>query len=54
MKILWRNHDTNTRRVWRDDWPFDVFEIIQISDFDKVEWFCSHFAIPLIEANEDD
>lgn len=56
-KIFWRWHTSGQkhgdRRVWREDWAGDAFEVVDFVHFDHVRWFCDKFGIPLEEAEDD-
>lgn len=55
MKLFWRNHTSNpngAKRVWREDWAGDAFEVMPQGDFLKLRRFCRLFNITLEEIND--
>lgn len=50
IKILWRQHDIDRVRVWRSDWLFDQFEIVNSSEMEVIEEVMKTFGIPVEEA----
>lgn len=53
--LTWRWHDESagTRRIWRNDWPSDTFDIITKVQMEEIGRFCLRFSIPLKEAEDD-
>lgn len=47
IKILWREHDIDHVRVWRTDWPSDMFEIVEKQILDDIEQVMPIFSIPV-------
>jgi hypothetical protein len=52
IQIVWRWDRGSERRVWRSDWPSDVFEIVDSLKFGEIEQICQLFSIPLRQAEE--
>ncbi len=52
LKILYMK-DRSVYRVWRNDWPSDMFETIEWQQFSQIEKFCALFSISLEEKEED-
>lgn len=38
-KLIWRDHDSNghAKRVWRDDWSGDQFEVVPPKSFEMLK-----------------
>lgn len=57
MKFFWRGHTSAPyafpRRVWREDWPVDRFEIVYQADFWALEAILARFSIPFLEAEDN-
>lgn len=53
-KLHYRDHDSSgkTKRVWRDDWSGDQFEVLKELSFEELKRFCSRFAIVLQEHDD--
>ena len=55
IALLWRIHNHNSVRVWRDDWLSGQYEIMSIAQFNDLRRMCDRFAImmtPVDEPNE--
>lgn len=57
MKIYWRDHRSSgdIKRVWREDWPGDAFEIVTAEQFKEMEKTFIRFGFAVIkkEMEED-
>lgn len=53
-KIMWRNHDDQSVRVWRDDWAGDQFEVISRAAFGTFTNICERLTIAVEQADESD
>ncbi len=55
LQLWYRDHCSggNQKRVWRDDWAGDVFEVLDAPTFIALKNVCSMFNIPLKEAEDN-
>ena len=55
--LIWRSHeaepDSFPRRIWRDDWFGDQFEVVTEAEFQEIERFCTRFSILVREAEDN-
>lgn len=55
LKLFWRNHtpaDAGPKRVWREDWCGDQFEVLEPDLFEVLKLLCKQFTISLEEAED--
>ena len=57
FKFEWRFHTSDyspeaPRRVWRNDWPGDQFNIVGPDQFRMIEEVCDMFSISLNEVED--
>ena len=52
MKLYWRWHDSSRRRVWREDWSGDSFEIYGQDGFSWLATFALDFGFFLVEVDD--
>jgi len=56
MQFFWRLHTSaanGPKRVWREDWSVDQFEVLTADEFTAFEAMCKRFALALAEADDD-
>lgn len=49
----WHHEGAKERRIWRNDWYGDQFEIMTDKAFGITQGVCQIFSIPLTQAEED-
>lgn len=54
ISLQYRDHQDDMKRVWRADWPGDVFEIMTAEQFRQVQYVCARFSMSLTEADDLD
>lgn len=56
MKLYWRwnNSGHTSRRVWREDWVGDTFEILAQEPFEYLLAMVNKFGLATVEEAEDD
>lgn len=56
LQLFWHWHDSSNhmRRIWRSDWPGDMFEMIDPTEFVMIGWFTSKFALTITEVAGED
>lgn len=50
----WRWHDGDIRRVWRNDWPGDMFELLSSNEWLVFLVWAQRFSFRVIEAEDND
>lgn len=55
VRLKYRDHCAggDVKRVWRDDWLGDVFEVLGPEDFAALVRVCAKFNIPLEEVENE-
>lgn len=54
MKLIYRDHESSgiSKRVWRENWSSDCFEILTMTQFLVLKGMCKMFNIILEEAED--
>ena len=53
IKLYWRNHtssDNGAKRVWKDSWGGDQFEVLESGEFFSLKMLCRRLSIVLEQA----
>lgn len=52
-EILHSRRDRSVWRVWREDWPGDVFEILELDEYNNLVQVLKRFNLGIEEHHDD-